>query len=125
MANSKPVQSKEVVVEGVYDPLIANAKEALKVLGDLKTGLRKAHKAQAEILKVQSDPKTAKAIRDRDTGTVIWDEKFESKGELSEKVRINVSRILDLASGKAIPKPTDKKTRCEAFRYLNHCTYRI
>ena len=65
------------------------------------------------------------AIRDRDTGTVIWDEKFESKGELSEKVRINVSRILDLASGKAIPKPTDKKTRCEACSYLNHCTYRI
>ncbi len=64
------------------------------------------------------------AIRDRDTGTVIWDEKFESKGELSEKVRQNVSRILDLASGKASPRPTKSKSRCEACSYINHCTYR-
>ncbi|MEA2004572.1 MAG: Dna2/Cas4 domain-containing protein [archaeon] len=65
------------------------------------------------------------AIRDRDTGTIIWEEKFKQDSDLSAKVKDNVSRILDLASGKAIPKPTENKSRCDACSYLESCTYRI
>lgn len=64
------------------------------------------------------------AVRDRDTGTIMWEEKFNKDSDLTAKVRANIQRILDLASGKATPIPTENEAKCKACSYFDCCTYK-
>ncbi|MGR3221316.1 MAG: hypothetical protein ACUZ8H_16085 [Candidatus Anammoxibacter sp.] len=61
-ASSKPVQSEEVVVKGVFDPTIKNADEVLKKLKLVVGGFKAVLKVSNETLKQNKDPKTAKQI---------------------------------------------------------------
>ncbi len=51
MADSKPVQSEEVIVKGVFDPAIKNAQELESELNKLVEGFNLVLKEQEKILK--------------------------------------------------------------------------
>jgi len=64
------------------------------------------------------------AVRDRDTGVIVWMEKFESNSSLAETVKTSVESILALTAGISKPKPQKDINRCNSCGYLDRCTYR-
>ncbi|NOQ55850.1 MAG: Dna2/Cas4 domain-containing protein [Nanohaloarchaea archaeon] len=64
------------------------------------------------------------AVRDRDTGVIIWMEKFESNSPLAKTVKTSVESILALVAGKMRPEPPIDTGRCNSCGYFDRCTYK-
>ena len=64
------------------------------------------------------------AVRDRDTGVIVWMEKFNSDSSLAKTVELATESILELTAGTTPPVPQKDTNRCASCGYLDRCTYR-
>ena len=64
------------------------------------------------------------AVRDRDSGVIVWMEKFNSFSPLAKTVELTTESILELTAGTTPPQPQKDINRCASCGYLDRCTYK-
>lgn len=94
MANSKPVQSEEVIVKGVYDPTMRDGKLLRTELGKINAGFKNILKTSKEVFGKNQSPNTAKEIK-AVTAAILESEKARKGILATQKIQLKNDQELE------------------------------